>query len=57
LQSLGLTSGGRVESKATKMDSYDGAKLDLLYWSGTIFIAIAGFFLLNYLWSVTIALF
>ena len=38
------------------MDSYERAKRDLLYWSGVVIIAVAGFFLLNYLWNVATAL-
>ena len=38
------------------MDSYERAKRDVLYWGGTIVIAVAGLFFLNYIWSVTTAL-
>jgi len=38
------------------LDSYERAKRDLLYWGGITVIAIAGFFLLNYLWNIVTAL-
>lgn len=38
------------------MDSYERAKRDLLYWGGTVIIAVAGLFLLCYIWSVATAL-
>lgn len=38
------------------MDSCERAKLDLLYWGGTVLIAIVGLFLLNYLWSLATSL-
>jgi len=38
------------------MDSYERAKRDLLYWGGTVIIAVAGLFLLYYIWAVVTAL-